>query len=155
MGEAELGRVDWVDVLEAAKKVTSMPLNNDIGSDMVVGLGKMGKLTHAEEAFQLTLQKQVDEPNSYLLNSMLTAYNRCGQPEKVLQLFQEYVEPPNGMKANRDTFRAVLVACGKLQDSDTALMMLRRMVSMGFKPELQACNAVLKSLSASNDKDAR
>ena len=99
--EAELGRVDWVDVLEAAKRVTSMPLNNDIGSDMVVGLGKMGKLAHAEEAFQLTLQKQcakrdpvvlgslfasllrVDEPNSYLLNSMLTAYNRCGQPEKV------------------------------------------------------------------------
>jgi len=50
--------VDWLEVLATYKEVTELPWNNDLGSDLVQGLGKMGKVDEAYEAFNLTLEKQ-------------------------------------------------------------------------------------------------
>merc|ERR1711934_175968 len=145
--EVDSGVVDWVEVLETYKAVEELPWNNDVGSDMVVGLGVMKKLDEAEEAFRLTLEKQVDRPNTYLLNSMLTAANRCQQPQKVLEYFEMHVDSTSGLqlKANRDTYRAVLVACGKMGAAEMALNIFSRMQDVGFKPELQSINAVLRA----------
>ena len=58
MEEFNLGIVDWMEVLQTYKTVDGLYCNNNCGSDMIVGLGKMGKLAEAQEAFQLTLDKQ-------------------------------------------------------------------------------------------------
>merc|ERR1712216_290908 len=42
--DVELGKVNWKEILYVFKTIDDLPLNNDVGSDMVVGLGKMGDL---------------------------------------------------------------------------------------------------------------
>ena len=154
--EAELGIVDWPEVLSTMKQIEEMPWNNRVGSEMVVGLGKMKRLEEAQEAFELTLSKQVDRPNTYLLNAMLSACNRCGAPAKALELFRENTPPRGlGFKPNRDTYRAVLVACGKMGDGATALELFKEAQAAGFKPESQACHAALRALDTAGDAEGR
>jgi len=136
------------------KQVEGLPWNNRVGCELVVGLGKMGKLAEAQEAFALTLANQVDRPNTYLLNAILAASNRCGAPAEALALFQEHTAPQGlSLKPNRDTFRAALVACGQTGDGVTALELFKSSQAAGFKPELQACNAALRALNAAGDSE--
>ena len=58
------------------------------------------------------------------------------------------------VKANRDTYRAALVACGKLGDAETAKALFARAITSG-KPELQACNAALMALHAAGDSEGK
>jgi len=155
----DCGIIDWREVLWVYKELPQedMYLNNHIGSSIIVGLGKMNELDQAEETFQLTLERQVDRPNTYLLNSLLTACNRCNKPEKTLEWFQLHVASEEGLqlKPNRDSLRAVLVACGKMGDAQLAKSTFVRMLEMRFKPELQACNAVLRACIAANDVEGK
>merc|ERR1711934_26293 len=151
--QAELEPPDWEEILMAWKEA-ALPWNIDVASDLIVGFGKCDKIDRCIEVFGYALDSSVDRPNTYLINAMLTAFNRCNQPKQALEFAALHCNSEGdglGLSPNRDTYTALLVASAKLSDGTTAMQVFDRSAAANFRLERIGFQATLRAIAKDRD----
>jgi len=147
LDEYERGWIDWEEMLHVQKEA-DLYWNVDIASDLVVAFGKTGKLDRVKEVFNLALDKSVDAPNTYLINCMMNAMNRCNEPQQALSFAELHLHSAEGLqlRPNADSYKSMLVSCSKIGDATKAMEVFDRVQASSEKLEFIGFRALLVAL---------
>jgi len=145
--EMEGGKINWDEMLWTYKEL-ELPWNVDIASDMVVAFSKARQLDKCQEVFVLALDKSVDSPNTYLINCMMTAFNRCNEPQQCLDFADLHLDALEGLglRANKNTSIAMLVACSKLGNATRAMDVFHTVQQSNYELERISFRALIIAL---------
>jgi len=148
LDQFERGHVDWEEMLYVQTEA-DLYWNVDIASDLVVGFGKTSKLDRVKEVFNLFLDKSVDAPNTYLINCMMNAMNRCNEPQQALSFGAIHLLPSTEglqLRPNADSYKSMLVSCSKIGDATKGMEVFDRVQASPEKLEFIGFRALLVAL---------
>ncbi|WCJ33325.1 Tetratricopeptide repeat (TPR)-like superfamily protein [Euphorbia peplus] len=116
--------------------------------------GTCGNIQYAREMFD-----QMPQKDGGTWNAMITAYTKCGIPEKAMYLFKDM--KLKGVQPNEVTFASVLGSCGDVLAFSFARQMHGLVVKYGFNRTVilgnalvdvyGKCNAMIEALSMFNE----
>ena len=122
-------------------------------SSLIAAIGKQRRgLDRAFDIFNALIAAG-HQPDTVVINALVGACRRCGQPGRALRLMDDIDR--FGVKWNEILFHLLAAACGEAGDAVAAkkLLAMMRRGDMGFKADTTDCGQLVKALVSGSSPD--